>query len=203
MTPQCIRLRLRLALAGALLMVPMVAQGQSFGCEDSFKLDDTDMACYRYGPDVPPPPPPIPDPLQLRALKYATLALKHRLAGLASYYSTSLDGTLTATGAIFRNRKMTAAHLTLPLGTWVEITSRATGRKIRCLVNDRGPYVKKFAIDLSQAAARALGVDVAEDRHVDIKIIALPGEEPLPYDWEVRSVAPTARASADSVTPGE
>ena len=49
-------------------------------------------------------------------------------------------------------------------------------------VNDRGPYVKKFAIDLSQAAARFLGVDIAEDRHVDIRIIALPGEEPLPED---------------------
>jgi rare lipoprotein A (peptidoglycan hydrolase) len=39
--------------------------------------------------------------------------------------------------------------------------------------------VKKFCLDLSQAAARALGVDAAEDRHVDIRIIALPGEEPL------------------------
>jgi hypothetical protein len=42
--------------------------------------------------------------------------------------------------------------------------------------------VNKFAIDLSQAAARYLGVDVARDRYVDIRIIALPGEEPLPDD---------------------
>ena len=75
---------------------------------------------------------------------------------------------------------MTAAHLTLPLGTWVELKARATGKIIRVRVNDRGPYVKKFAIDLSRAAARALGVDVAEDRWVEMRIIALPGEDPLP-----------------------
>jgi rare lipoprotein A len=137
------------------------------------------------------------NPFQLRALKYAALSVKHKLAGLASYYSTSLDGTLTATGERFRNRRLTAAHLTLPLGSWVEITARATGRKIRVLVNDRGPYAKKFTIDLSQAAARALGVDVAEDRYVDIRVIALPGEQPLPENWDMKGDAPsTAEASA-------
>jgi peptidoglycan lytic transglycosylase len=125
------------------------------------------------------PPLPHAEPLAVRLAHYSEIESKHRLCGLASYYSTSLDGTLTATGAIFHQRDMTAAHLTLPLGTWVEVRSRATGHKVRLLVNDRGPYVKKFCLDLSQAAARALGVDVAEDRHVDIRIIALPGEQPL------------------------
>ena len=174
----------------ALFLLPHAAQAQGIGCEDQVQLEDELMKCYRFGPEAPPPPPPPapepkPNPLQLRVLKYAAVALQHKLAGLASYYSTSLDGTLTATGEIFRNRRFTAAHLTLPLGTWIEITSRATGKKIRCRVNDRGPYVKKFILDLSQAAARALGVDVAEDRHVDIHIIALPGEEPLPENWEL------------------
>ena len=92
----------------------------------------------------------------------------------------SIVGTLTANGEGYRQKRLTAAHLTLPLGTWVELKARATGKSIRVRVNDRGPYVKKFAIDLSRAAARALGVDLAEDRWVDIRIIALPGEEPLP-----------------------
>ena len=166
-----------MALLAALAAGP-VAVAQSFGCEDQIKLTDEQMACYRFGPEQPPPPPPQlaepkPNPWQLRALKYAALSLKHRLSGLASYYSTSLDGTLTATGETFHNARLTAAHLTLPLGSWVEITARATGRKIRCRVNDRGPYVKKFAIDLSQAAARALGVDRADDRYVDIRVIEL------------------------------
>jgi rare lipoprotein A (peptidoglycan hydrolase) len=75
-----------------------------------------------------------------------------------------------------------------PLGTWIEVKSRATGRKLRMRVNDRGPYAKKFCLDLSQAAARYLGVDRHPDRHVEIRIIALPGEEPLPE--EISSVSP-------------
>jgi rare lipoprotein A len=118
-------------------------------------------------------------------LKYVAIASKHRLCGLASYYSASLDGTLTANGERYHNKRLSAAHLTLPLGSWIEVTSRSTGKKIRCRVNDRGPYVSKFMLDLSYAAAHALGVDVAEDRHVDVRLIALPGEEPLPQevDW--------------------
>jgi len=178
------KLTLAVVVVGALALAQPV-RAQSFLCEDSFKLDDATMQAYRFGPDVPPPapiPPPEVNPLKLRILRYASLAMRHRLSGLASYYSTSLDGTLTANGERYHNKQMSAAHLTLPLGSWVEITSRATGRKLRLRVNDRGPYVNKFAIDLSQAAAHFLGVDVAEDRFVMIRVIGLPGEEPLPQD---------------------
>jgi rare lipoprotein A len=177
-------LTLGLFVAGAFALA-QPAHAQGFLCEETFRLDDATMQAYRLGPSVPPPAPlpqPQPDPLNLRILKYAALAVKHRLAGLASYYSTSLDGTLTANGERYHNKEMSAAHLTLPLGSWVEVTSRATGRKLRLRVNDRGPYVNKFAIDLSQAAARYLGVDVADDRYVMIRIIGLPGEDPLPED---------------------
>jgi len=161
--------------------------------------DDALLACPEL-PPAPPAPEAQANPFQLRALKYAALSVKHKLAGLASYYSTSLDGTLTATGERFRNRRLTAAHLTLPLGSWVEITARATGRKIRVLVNDRGPYAKKFTIDLSQAAARALGVDVAEDRYVDIRVIALPGERPLPENWDMKGDAPSTAEAGSAIT---
>jgi rare lipoprotein A len=167
------------------LAVAQPMRAQAFLCEETFNLDDAAMQAYRFGPPLPPPAPvpqPEPDPLKLRVLKYAALSMKHRLSGLASYYSTSLDGTLTANGERYHNKKMSAAHLTLPLGSWVEITSRATGKKLRLRVNDRGPYVNKFAIDLSQAAARFLGVDIADDRFVSIRVIALPGEDPLPDD---------------------
>jgi rare lipoprotein A len=113
-----------------------------------------------------------------RVFRYAAEARKHRMIGLASYYSTSLDGTLTANGEIYRNRRISAAHLTLPLGSWVEVRSKATGKRIRLRVNDRGPYVTKFVIDLSQAAARSIGVNLTEDRSVNIRFLALPGERP-------------------------
>jgi rare lipoprotein A len=181
------RYLVRIALFGAVLVaVPLHAQ--SFLCEDTFKLGDQEMAPFRFGPDQPPPPPPAPpppppkaeSPFQLRLLKYAAVQVKHRLDGLASYYSTSLNGTLTANGERYYNKQLSAAHLTLPLGCWVEVTSIATGRKVRLRVNDRGPYVNKFVIDLSQAAARQIGVDVADDRRVIVRIIGLPGEVPLP-----------------------
>jgi rare lipoprotein A len=179
------------AALGATLLIAAPARAQSFMCEEQFHLGDSDMECYRQGPSVPetPPTPPQPDPLRTRLFNYAKLALNHRLTGLASYYSTSLNGTLTANGERYYNQKLSAAHLTLPLGCWVEVKSKATGRKIRLRVNDRGPYVHKFVIDLSQAAARAIGVDVAEDRTVEIRIIAMPGENPLP-DEVVDSAAP-------------
>ncbi len=149
--------------------------------------------------DTPPLPGAAPahDPLIRRLLDYAKLAVSHRVSGLASYYASFFDGRKTANGEIFRNRKYSAAHRTLPLGTWVEVKSRATGRTLRLRVNDRGPYAKKFVLDLSQAAARFLGVDVARDRHVDIRVIALPGEEPPPEDLVLPDV------SDGSVDPSE
>src|SRR5712692_4571777 len=172
------KVAIAMSVAAALFAEP-AALAQSFLCEDQFKLDDATMACFRFGPEERAAPlPETLDLLRLRLLKYATIAVQHRLSGLASYYSLSLEGTLTANGERYFRKRLTAAHLTLPLGSWVELRSRATGRRIRVRVNDRGPYVHKFAIDLSQAVAHALGVDVAEDRWVDIRIIGLPGEEP-------------------------
>jgi rare lipoprotein A (peptidoglycan hydrolase) len=197
------KLTFAVVLAG-LMAVANSVHAQTFMCEENFKLDDAAMQSYRFGPAVPPPAPAVnadPDPLKLRVLKYAAVAVKHRLTGLASYYSTSLDGTLTANGERYHNKKMSAAHLTLPLGSWIEVTSRATGRKLRLRVNDRGPYVNKFVIDLSQAAARFLGVDVAEDRSVLIRIIGLPGEVPLPEDVIDGPKAPALEETA-SLTPG-
>jgi rare lipoprotein A len=133
-------------------------------------------------------PTPDQDPLYQRMLKYAQLALKHRVQGLASYYSSFFDGRKTANGEIFRNGEFSAAHLTLPLGTWVEVKARATGKTLRLRVNDRGPYAKKFCLDLSQAAARFLGVDTHPDRHVEVRIVALPGEEPLPEGVDLAEV---------------
>lgn len=108
---------------------------------------------------------------------YSSLAAVHRLDGNACYYSSFFHGRKTANGEIFRNDRYSAAHLTLPLGTKVEVESLATGKKIELRVNDRGPYKGNFIIDLSQAAARAIGVDKARDRRVKVRVLALPGDE--------------------------
>src|SRR5947207_12574896 len=109
-----------LPLGVAATLAAPLAHAQST-CEDTVKLNDAVMECYRFGPELAPPPlpEPPPDPFKLRLLKYAAVAVQHRLAGLASYYSASLEGTLTANGERYHRARMTAAHLTLPLGTIV------------------------------------------------------------------------------------
>jgi rare lipoprotein A len=74
-------------------------------------------------------------------------------SGIASVYSY---GPLTADGERFNPRAMTAAHRTLPFGTLVRVTT-AAGRSILVRINDRGPYVRGRIIDLTPAAAHALG----------------------------------------------
>lgn len=81
--------------------------------------------------------------------------------GLASYYGAGLHGRPTASGEPFDKDQLTAAHRTLRFGSCVEVTSLSTGRSVRVRVNDRGPFVAGRIIDVSEAAARALGMVAA------------------------------------------
>lgn len=90
--------------------------------------------------------------------------------GMASVYSRHLVGRRTATGERLDTEHMTAASLKLPLGTVVTVTNRRNGRKATVRVNDRGPYTKRFVIDLSPAAAAALGLGRTGTTPVEIKI---------------------------------
>lgn len=77
--------------------------------------------------------------------------------GGASWYGPGFHGKKTASGQRFNQNAMTAAHKTLPLGSVVRVTNRATGKSIEVTINDRGPFVKGRIIDLSAAAAAKLG----------------------------------------------
>lgn len=78
--------------------------------------------------------------------------------GLASWYGGKHDGRPTATGEIFDQGKLSAAHKTLPLPSIVEVKNLDNGRKIKVRVNDRGPFVEGRIIDLSREAAEELGM---------------------------------------------
>jgi rare lipoprotein A len=80
-----------------------------------------------------------------------------REQGLASWYGADFNGRRTANGERYNMYAMTAAHKTLPLGTQIVVINRQTGKRIRVRVNDRGPFVAGRIVDLSLAAARALG----------------------------------------------
>jgi rare lipoprotein A len=80
--------------------------------------------------------------------------------GLASYYGPGFHGRETASGRIFDQTEMVAAHRTLPLGTVVRVTNLENGRAVTLKVIDRGPYGRNFRkgtiIDVSKGAARRL-----------------------------------------------
>ncbi len=78
--------------------------------------------------------------------------------GKASYYADKFEGRKTASGAIFKQNKMTAAHKTLPFGTKVKVINKANGKKIKVQINDRGPFIEGRIIDLSKKAAKKLGI---------------------------------------------
>lgn len=82
-------------------------------------------------------------------------------SGLASYYGEKFRGRPTASGEIFDPDRMTCAHKTLAFGTVVKVTRLDTGKAVTVRVNDRGPFVVGRIIDLSEGAARKLGMIAA------------------------------------------
>jgi rare lipoprotein A len=88
--------------------------------------------------------------------------------GHASWYGPGFIGNKTASGDIFDDSKLTAAHKTLPLGSKVKVTNLTNGRSVRVEINDRGPFVGNRIIDLSKAAAHALGM--VEDGVVQVRV---------------------------------
>jgi rare lipoprotein A len=79
--------------------------------------------------------------------------------GTASWYGEDFDGKATASGEPYDMLDFTAAHLTLPLGSYVRVTNLRNGRSVVVKINDRGPIVPGRIIDLSYNAARALNFD--------------------------------------------
>src|SRR5262245_5634439 len=91
----------------------------------------------------------------------ATIAASHAcptpMTTRASYYGPGFHGRLTASGRIFRQEELTAAHRSWGFGTKVRVTNLRNGRDVVVTITDRGPYVRGRGLDLSVGAARALG----------------------------------------------
>jgi rare lipoprotein A len=94
--------------------------------------------------------------------------------GKASWYGRWHAGRLTANGERFNPQAMTCAHRTLPLGSVVKVINVASGKEVALAVNDRGPYVKGRIVDLSERAARELGVEDQGIMLVRLEVISQP-----------------------------
>ena len=78
--------------------------------------------------------------------------------GIASWYGPRFQGKRTANGERFNTNELTAAHKTLPFGTRVRVKSQVNGKEVVVRINDRGPFIRGRIIDLSYAAAQAIGL---------------------------------------------
>ncbi len=116
-------------------------------------------ATPRGSPVVMPPPPAPPGTVQ---------------TGEASWYGERHHGRRTASGELYDMHRLTAAHRALPLGTHVLVTNLQNGRSVEVRVNDRGPTVAGRIIDLSYAAARALGAVAAGTFPVSVRVLSTP-----------------------------
>ncbi len=109
--------------------------------------------------------------------------------GLASWYGDAFQGGPTANGEVFDKRRLSAAHKTLPLPSIVRVDNLENGRSITVRVNDRGPFVDDRIIDLSEAAARALGFEnkgLARVRVRYLRPAELMAKAPRPGDKKGR-----------------
>lgn len=116
--------------------------------------------------------------------------------GEASWYGNAEQGRRTANGETFFRQRPSAAHTTLPLPSYVEVTRLDNGRRILVRVNDRGPYARDRILDLSEEAARELGINQAGRAMVRVRRVT-PGSHDRErlqrgYPVVLASVEPTA-----------
>jgi rare lipoprotein A len=146
----------RLAAIGLLLLI----SGLFVGCasKSSF-MSPTSRAPskhqhYSYRHNA-----PYNRPYKVKGKQYYPMqsAVGYRELGVASWYGSE-SGNHTAMGTRFRPQGLTAAHKTLPLPTKVRVTNLQNGRSVDVIVNDRGPFKKNRLIDLSQGAAKRIGL---------------------------------------------
>ncbi len=89
----------------------------------------------------------------------------------ASFYHDKFNGRKTASGEIFNNRKLTAAHRTLPFGTVIQVTNLRTGKSVEVRINDRGPFHSSRALDLSKAAFDSIGNTAKGTMPIEYEIV--------------------------------
>ena len=129
----------------------------------------------------------------------------YRERGRASWYGSKFHGRNTSSGEPFDMYKVSAAHKTLPLPSWVEVTNLENGRELVVRVNDRGPFKEGRIIDLSYAAAVKLGVLDAGTAPVEVRAIDFGDEaakiaaRPVSVPVEIQAGAFARRDSARRV----
>ena len=120
------------------------------------------------------------------AITFSIFSAAQTESGKASYYAKHFAGRKTASGELLSRDSMTCAHRSFPFGTRLRVTNMSNGKEVIVRVNDRGPFRKGRIIDLSWAAAKALGMitqgvaSVTVERLRDIYIPFRPDDDDEP-----------------------
>ncbi|MGD8846490.1 MAG: septal ring lytic transglycosylase RlpA family protein [Desulfobacteraceae bacterium] len=124
------------------------------------------------------PTPQHPKPYRVYGTWYQPIvnARGFEQSGVASWYGKDFHGRKTSNGEVYNMYAMTAAHKTLPLGTFVRVHNLANGKSVDVRVNDRGPFVRGRIIDLSYSAAKKMGM--VGPGTAPVKVVALGAPEP-------------------------
>ncbi|MBN2553705.1 MAG: septal ring lytic transglycosylase RlpA family protein [Spirochaetales bacterium] len=142
--------------------------------------------------------------LVLVLLLAAAVLSAYEQEGLASWYGGKFQGRQTASGEIFDTNRFTAAHKSLAFGTVVRVTNLENDRSTIVRINDRGPFIPGRIIDLSRAAAAAIGL--AGKGVVRVRIEVLPPDSPeaagilagrTPVTYSIQVAAYRSRQNAE------
>jgi rare lipoprotein A len=115
--------------------------------------------------------------------------------GMASWYGPQFHGQRTASGEVFDQEALTAAHPTLPIPSLVQVTNLENGREVIVRVNDRGPFVGERLIDMSRGAAEALGFEQAGHARVHVRYLG-PAPRRVNADGSEAPASPPSPAPA-------
>lgn len=187
------------------LPVPPPGKMPAFGSDEFNRIKDT-------FPDAPPDVSQVPDaePVPTPPSKYGNknpytvLGETYRLlpsakgytaTGTASWYGKKFHGLRTSSGEAYDMYRMSAAHRTLPLPSWVRVTNVANGKSVIVKVNDRGPFHSERIMDLSYAAAHRL--DMLKSGTARVKLEAID-----PAEWQAsRGSRPAPAAVVAAAAP--
>lgn len=115
----------------------------------------------------------VGNPYQIRGVwYYPKVDYDYRETGIASWYGPNFHGRPTANGERFDMNALSAAHRTLPLPSFVQVTNLENGRRLVLRVNDRGPFAHGRIIDVSRRAAELLGFKIRGTARVRVSILA-------------------------------
>ena len=121
---------------------------------------------------------------------------------VASWYGEPFHGRVTASGTVFDKNAFTAAHKTLPFGTVLRLTNPANGRSVLVTVTDRGPFVLGRALDVSEAAARELGMIAAGTATLRVELAPSDSVPPGPAPKAAPAPGPAASGTGGAAAPG-